>query len=824
MLYTLKFAFRFLYRQKAFSIINILGLALSLACCIILSRYLYRVYNIDSHAIDINSIMVINRTSDINNDIISKNNATDIYEQKFEDDLNNQIIESSHIVPMSDCQIYFNNQSRYINALVIDSLFLHFFDYKIEGDKNAMERPDGCWISRHIISTLGTKDNEIIGQHIEVGDYHFIISGIYEDHKGESTLKPDIMISYKASPMWRYSTRDLFRIKSNADIKSFNERILKYKLKTREERRTIELDSNIICKMITWKDYYYNDCIHDKTSKIINHGNKTLNWILGIVMIIIFVIGIINFVNLYLVYWQRRQSEEGVRRVFGQKAPQLFFELWTELEILVLASVFIAWLFVEISIPWLIQILGYKINYTLFDGVLTIGMLLILPLLTIIYPFFQQLRHSPITSLQQRTGTIQSIKSRTIILAFQYLITFSLLTISLWMQNHLDFLLNSPTGFETEHILLAKPLHIKDGYTKNDDGSMFNTTNKDDIKQKAIVITNKLKESSYIKDVIISFYTPITPTTTEYNFFNDKNEMKKLILREGNSKWFDIFGIPLIKGKFMSDTLLEGRNWTFYEWVVNEKALQILEYNNIEDGNIRSEQALGVSFDIDTKTVIEYGKEPYPIIGLVGDYYSIHRTLGIKPLIYLINDDEEQYSYQDDMLIIKTQPNQEKEAVEYLEKVCKEVCPEETLEYHWFKDDIKDLYKDDKLIANIYSIFSFIAILICCLGLLGISLFDINQRFREIAIRKANGAHRKDLLLLLGKKYFYILISTFVLSIPITYILIHHYTQSFIESAPLTPVIFIVAFVIVLIITTLTLLYQLKKATNVNVAEIIKIE
>ena len=70
---TLKFAFRFLYRQKAFSIINILGLALSLACCIILSRYLYRVYNIDSHAIDINSIMVINRTSDINNSIINKN-------------------------------------------------------------------------------------------------------------------------------------------------------------------------------------------------------------------------------------------------------------------------------------------------------------------------------------------------------------------------------------------------------------------------------------------------------------------------------------------------------------------------------------------------------------------------------------------------------------------------------------------------------------------------------------------------------------------------------------------------------------------------------
>ncbi|MCQ2974089.1 MAG: ABC transporter permease [Bacteroidales bacterium] len=820
---TLKFAFRFLYRQKAFSIINILGLALSLACCIILSRYLYRVYNIDSHAIDINSIMVINRTSDINNSIINKNVLLDIYNKELEKDLDNQILETCKIIPYEDCQIQINQQSRYLNALIADSTILDFFDYKIIGDKNAMYRQDGCWVSQQIIQTLGYTSDEIIGKTIVVENTSFIISGIFETPNCETIINPDIIVSFFGKDYWEKMDFELLRTKKNFNIKSFNNRLLTYQTKRIEDTYYHWNDKFISCQLISWKDFYYFEKEELRT-KIINHGNKTLNWILVIVQMIILIIGMINFINLYLVYWQRRQSEEGVRRVFGQKAPQLFIELWTELEILVFASVFLAWIFVEISTPCLNSILGYYVTITYFDLILTLLLIIILPLLAIIYPFIQQIKRSPIVSLQHSSGSIQNSKSRTIILGFQFIITFALLTITLWMQNHLNFLLNSQPGFKIENILLAKPLQVKpvlvSGKSIDDEDEAPSQSSADDVIQKSEVIINRLKESSSIKSVIISESTPIS-NFWQKNYFNDKNEKIQLFTKIINNEWFDIFEIPITKGKLTSGKPLINK-YVVDQWVVNEKVLNLLGYNDIKDGLLRSESPLMINWDGINNKIVEYGKEPMAIGGLVSDCYFKHRTFGKTPMVYEILDVK--YTDNSSMLIIKTQPNQEKEAVEYLEKVCKEVCPEETLEYHWFKDDIKDLYKDDKLIANIYSIFSFIAILICCLGLLGISLFDINQRFREIAIRKANGAHRKDLLLLLGKKYFYILISTFVLSIPITYILIHHYTQSFIESAPLTPVIFIVAFVIVLIITTLTLLYQLKKATNVNVAEIIKCE
>ena len=126
--------------------------------------------------------------------------------------------------------------------------------------------------------------------------------------------------------------------------------------------------------------------------------------------------------------------------------------------------------------------------------------------------------------------------------------------------------------------------------------------------------------------------------------------------------------------------------------------------------------------------------------------------------------------------------------------------------------------------AQVYTLFSGIAILICCLGLLGLSLFDIRQRYREIAIRKANGAHRKDLYLLLGKKYLWVLLSTFVLSIPASYLLIHRYTEEFLECAPITIGIYMETLIIVVLITVVALSYQLEKAARVNVAAIIKSE
>ena len=126
------------------------------------------------------------------------------------------------------------------------------------------------------------------------------------------------------------------------------------------------------------------------------------------------------------------------------------------------------------------------------------------------------------------------------------------------------------------------------------------------------------------------------------------------------------------------------------------------------------------------------------------------------------------------------------------------------------------MYTQDRQTATIYSIFASIAIIISSLGLLGISLFDIRQRYREIAIRKVNGASAKDLYRLLFRKYITVLIIAFVIAIPLACYLINTYTQDFAVRAPVSIDIFIISLLLVIIISLGTLAYQIQKAAHIN--------
>ena len=154
----------------------------------------------------------------------------------------------------------------------------------------------------------------------------------------------------------------------------------------------------------------------------------------------------------------------------------------------------------------------------------------------------------------------------------------------------------------------------------------------------------------------------------------------------------------------------------------------------------------------------------------------------------------------------------------------KEMTGSEDFVYSWLQDEVNTLYDDDRRLASIYNIFAFTGILIICLGLFGISLFDIRQRYREIAIRKVNGAGLKDLYRLLFKKYLLVLVASFVVAAPLAYYLINRYTVDFVLKAPIGFGIFALALVLITIITVGTLWWQNRKASNIDPAVVMKTE
>ena len=137
-----------------------------------------------------------------------------------------------------------------------------------------------------------------------------------------------------------------------------------------------------------------------------------------------------------------------------------------------------------------------------------------------------------------------------------------------------------------------------------------------------------------------------------------------------------------------------------------------------------------------------------------------------------------------DVYQIACVPGKKKEVVDFLRKAELKIYGSEDFEYSFLEDSVKEIYAKDRQIATIYSVFACIAIIIACLGLFGISLFDIRQRYREIAIRKVNGALLKDLYPLLFRKYIAVLSIAFLLAIPLAYYIIHEYTNCLLYTSP----------------------------------------
>ena len=169
-------------------------------------------------------------------------------------------------------------------------------------------------------------------------------------------------------------------------------------------------------------------------------------------------------------------------------------------------------------------------------------------------------------------------------------------------------------------------------------------------------------------------------------------------------------------------------------------------------------------------------------------------------------------------------PGQEKACIDYLKEIVQEIYNTDDFEYSWLKDDVLAFYEEDRQVTVIYSVFALIAIVVSCLGLFGISLFDIRQRYREIAIRKAHGAGMKDLYQLLFKKYLAVLGASFVVAVPLAYYLIHQYTLDFAVKAPVGIGIFVLALLLVAGISMGTLWWQIRKAANIDPAIVMKRE
>ena len=269
--------------------------------------------------------------------------------------------------------------------------------------------------------------------------------------------------------------------------------------------------------------------------------------------------------------------------------------------------------------------------------------------------------------------------------------------------------------------------------------------------------------------------------------------------------FFKVFNLAFVDGS-LPEMDEDSRNRVA---VVNRAALKALGYTQCEGAMLVDEMM--------KRNVPDFPAQP--IVAVIDDYYDGHISTGVHPMVFMVGSQLDGDLYQ-----IYCHSGKEQAVIDYLKSIQKKVYGTEDFKYSLLKDDVAELYKNDRQIASVYALFACIAIVIVCLGLFGISLFDIRQRSHEVAIRKVNGASLKDLYLLLGRKYLVILGGAFAVALPLSWYLIYEYTKDFVVKAPIGIGIFLIALLLVGGISLGTLFWQINKIAHIDPAKIIKTE
>ena len=782
---TLIYAIRFLTRSKSYTIINLLGLAFSLACCIILMRYIHRELTVDSHCVDRNHVYAIKISMEGSEHIggISSYQYDPVKLDK------SPIEIETRYTPLDQDFLIANGYRFPSRTIVTDSAFFQLFHYPLLQGKLALDKPTSVLLKKDFAHKLFGNDNPIGKTIRHSNGKDLIVEGILDEPTCKASIQFDMVLSYHLSTQWERMECELYRFLPGTDMNVMAEigNSPRYLNNPQWDSRQFTFS------FVPLKETYWHEEWQEQKTMFLS-GQKSHLYILAGVCLLLFLTGLLNFINIYLVAMLRRGKEYGLKKVYGAGKSTLFLQIWLENFLLILSALLVVGLIIEVTQIPVNRLLNTQFVYTPFDGWLAIGVLLLLPLITSIYPFLKYSFSSPIRSIQSIGWGSRSVRSRMVFLGIQYALTFLITVCALYYNGQLSLLLNTDPGFRTKNIILAKLIYSSQDY------SDFSEEKYQQDRARNQAIHDKLKACPFI-EYTESAWDKITEQGYEVNHITPDGKTVLLSRRLASPTFFKMFNIELEEG-----ALPEDKNKRCY--VVNRAAMKALGYSSLEGATVVEESAYRRNNNVAF----------HPITAIAKDYYNGHLSAGVKPTIYEIDNFGRESTY------IAYPEGKLPNLLNYLKEMMQEFYGTETVEYTLLEDDVKALYKEDRKIASIYNIFAMIAIAVSCLGLFGISLFDIRQRYREIAIRKAHGAGMKDLYQLLFKKYLLVLGASFVVATPLAYYLIHQYTADFVVKAPIGIGIFVIALLLVVLISMGTLWWQIRKAANIDPATVMKRE
>ncbi len=526
---------------------------------------------------------------------------------------------------------------------------------------------------------------------------------------------------------------------------------------------------------------YFSDPIQYEGMTL--HGSRQTLYVLITIVIFIMVIAAINFINLTTATGISRSKEVGIRKVAGSGIRELVFQFVLETLLLVMASLFLSFLLVELAKPLFYSVVGKIIPVR---SLYTFKMLSILTmsflsfgLAAALYPSLFLSSFKPVTVLKGKSLKLSGISSlREGMIVFQLVISIVLIIATFLILNQIRYMNSVNLGFDREHIVYLP----------------MNTTllsQQESFREELLKIPG-IQSASYSANYMGTEWGNWCCVTID----GRSNSYKINAVDPG---YLAIMGIEIVEGRNFSEEFPGDYNGTY---LINETAVKEYQLGN----------PIG-------KFVTGAGNGSRgTIIGVIRDfhYLSLHKT--ITPVLLYYNT----YPYR--FVNLKIRNNGLKNTMAGLEKLWYEISPGFPFEYY-FQDSVFDAqYKADKRFAKLVGYFSVIAILIACMGILGLVSLSVEQRTKEIGIRKSNGANIEGILILLSKDYSKWISIAFIIACPVAFLIMSQWTRNFSYARDLAWWVFILAGILTYITAMLAVSWHTWHAANKNPIEALRYE
>lgn len=812
-----KIAFRQLKKNRLFSFTNIAGLSIGVASCLLILLFIAYELSFDRWIPRIDQI--VRPHAEINfggnedaypfvGSIVGPDAAAQLPE-----------IEAWARVRTYGGYLVKVDQTDQQNALErrvmsVDNSFLNLFSLNLlAGDPgSALNEPNTLVISKTTAEKYFNSVDAALGKSLLLDNKKvWKVNGVYADIPPTTHFQADLLLSLagneeikQESPLWATSNNfyTYFLLRDGVDYDSFKEKFLKL------SRDKISITSSQLLGMSLEEfeatgqyarmdlDKVADIHLYSKFgSELTPGGNIRYIYIFGAIALFILLIACINFMNLTTAKSAQRSMEIGVRKVMGSTKQNLVTQFLSESFLMSFIAVVIAVLIAFLALPSFNELTARHIGMpwekplfwiSLIAGILVTGFL------AGSYPAIVLARFDPIRALKgQKSKAVSRINLRSVLVVFQFMIAIVLIVGSIMIYRQLNYIQHKDLGFNKEQVLI-----INNTYALGDQVQSFK---------------NRVLSQPSVSSATVSSYLPV-PSSYSNSTYSKTREF-----RQDQSINMQEWRVDYDYAKTLDLKMDEGRFFDqkfptdSFGVVINEAAAKILNYPEP-----LGQKIYGITGQLSHQPQPEDFTE-YTIIGVVKDFnwQSLHDKIGALSMFL---------EPSQGLVSIRYQADDSKALLTAIENIWKEMAPTQPFSYRFMDESFSRMYEAEQRIGKIALIFAFLAILVSCLGLFGLTHFVTELRRKEIGIRKVLGATTESIVQMLNREFIVLVLIAMVIATPIAWYAMNRWLSDFAYRVNISWWIFALAGLIALGIALLTVSFQSLKAALANPVNSIKSE